>query len=68
MTKTFEMKDGVFHCIFDNGSCAGSLVYSFESGDLDGHKPDNMSNEEWLICCRKFVAICLKMNAPFLDI
>lgn len=68
MTKKFELKDGEFFCFIDNGSCSGSIAYDFNHGELSGSAPDNMSNEEWLVCCRKFIAICLKMNAPFLDI
>ena len=67
MTKVFQSNGSEFTCVFDNNNVFGSCSYDFNTGDFTGHRPENMNNEDWLICCRKFIAICHKMIAPFLD-
>ena len=67
MTKVFESHGTEFICFFDNNGFSGSCSYDFDSGDFIGHRPENMDNCDWLICCRKFISICNKMIAPFLD-
>lgn len=67
MTKTFSSDGSLFTCVFDVNGVYGSIAYDFSTGDFTGHKPEILSNNDWLICCRKFVAICFKMVTPFLD-
>ena len=67
MTKTFEIKNNILTAVFDCDSCCGSISYNFDTGELLGHKPDTMFQSDWLICCRKTIAIIMKLNAPFLD-
>lgn len=68
MTKEFSFSDGVFTVLITAKNYVGSIAYDFKDGTLSSHRPENMSHMDWLICCRKFITICLKMNAPFLDI
>lgn len=67
MTKTFQIRDNVLLATFDCGSCVGSIEFDFSTGELIGHRPETMANSDWLICCRKTLAIIMKLNAPFLD-
>lgn len=67
MTKEFNLQGNVFTCVVCENGLYGSLSYDFSTGELRSNRPDNFTNLNWLICCRKFIAICIKMNAPFLE-
>lgn len=67
MTKLFNMNGSVFTCVIEEKGQYGSIEYDFSTGELRSNRPDNFDNVSWLICCRRFIAICFKMNAPFLD-
>ena len=68
MTKEFSIQKNIFVCVINDGNYSGSLQFDFSTGEIMSNKPDNMDMTAWLICCRKFIALCMKMNAPFLDI
>lgn len=67
MTKEFSLIRNEFCCIVTDSGFTGSICYDFSTGEIRSNKPENMDNASWLLCCRKFIAICIKMNAPFLD-
>lgn len=67
MTKQFSFSGSEFVCVIDCGTCSGSISFDFNTGEVRANRPENLDNSAWLICFRKFVAICFKMQSNFLN-
>lgn len=67
MTKVFRFAEGIFTCEIQHDTSHGFIEFDFNDGTMSSSKPGKMSLADWLLCVRKFVAIAMKMNAPFLE-
>lgn len=67
MTKIFRFAEGVFTCEIQYNTSHGYIEFNFNDGTMQSNRPAKMANCDWLMCIRKFVAIAMKMNAPFLE-
>lgn len=59
--RTWSIDGSVVTCVYESANYCGSMQYDFQSGELFGHKPENMSNLDWFRLVKNFMSVCRRM-------